>query len=168
MYSCQLLVKCLDFTVMCIYVDIQNICGNGPEYFVTFWKYIATHYKTETTHKKRREQWCVCVWAGGWVDGWVEGWIMHISCNFLWISSSFYCSGMKWNQHLSAKKRKRKEKHNSICLSSSCHCPVHTQSAIFDQTYVHRTCETTGNKQALQKQCYVKPRCVIKPTIRLR
>lgn len=113
--------------------------------------------------EKRREQWCVCGREGGWV----EGWIMHISCNFLWISSSFYCSGMKWNQHLSAK-RKRKEKHNSICLSSSCHCPVHTQSATFDQTYVHRTCETTGNKQALQKQCYVKPRCVIKPTIRLR
>lgn len=124
--------------------------------------------KLKQPRKKKRTMVCVCVWAGGWVDGWVEGWIMHISCNFLWISSSFYCSGMKWNQHLSAKKRKRKEKHNSICLSSSCHCPVHTQSAIFDQTYVHRTCETTGNKQALQKQCYVKPRCVIKPTIRLR
>lgn len=65
-YSCQLLVKCLDFTVMCINVDIQNICGNGPEYFVTFWKYIATHYKTETTQKKEENN-SVCV--SGWVDG---------------------------------------------------------------------------------------------------
>lgn len=71
MYSCQLLVKCLDFTVMCIYVDIQNICVNGPEYFVTFWKYIATHYKTETTQKKEENNGvCVCGRVGEWMDGW--------------------------------------------------------------------------------------------------